>query len=71
MWLPIRIILLIVTLAAFCAAGIAQSVEEGKVGLPKTDQEKESGPKSIQETLEKMRIEKDKKDHDEMVDRVD
>ena len=71
MCLPIRIILLIVTLAAFCAAGIAQSVEEGKAGLPKTDQEKESGPKSIQETLEKMRIEKDKKDHDEMVDRGD
>ena len=71
MWLPFRIIPLIIVLAAFCGAASSQSIEDSKVGLPKNDQEKESGPKSIQETLEKMRIAKDKKDHDEMVDRGD
>ena len=71
MRLPFRIIPLLIILAAFCGAALAQNVEDSRVGLPKTDQQKELGPQSIQETLEKMRIEKDKKDHNEMVDRGD
>ena len=71
MWSPIRIIPLLIILLASCAFVAAQSADESKVGLPKSEQEKESAPKSLQETLEKMRIDKDKKDHDEMVDRGD
>ncbi len=71
MWSPSRIITLLIFVLASCAFVLAQNVEESKVGLPKSEQEKETAPKSIQETLEKMRIDKDKKDHEEMVDRGD
>ncbi len=72
MWLPLRIIPLLVLTTLFCAVVPAQSAEENKVGtVPKMDQEKDAAPKSVQETLEKMRIDKDKKDHEEMVDRGD
>lgn len=57
-------------MAAFSASGLAQNAEDSRPGS-KTDQEKDAPPKSIQETLEKMRIEKDKKDHEEMLDRGD
>ena len=70
MWLPFRIILLGIIIAVFSASGWAQNAEDSRPGS-KPDQEKDAAPKSIQETLEKMRIEKDKKDHNEMVDRGD
>ena len=70
MWLPFRIILLGIIIAVFSASGWAQNAEDNRPGS-KPDQEKDAAPKSIQETLEKMRIEKDKKDHNEMVDRGD
>lgn len=71
MWLPSRIIPLIILLAGFGGVALAQNVEDNRPGLPKIEQEKDAAPKSIQETLEKMRIEKEKKDFDEMVSRGD
>lgn len=71
MWLPCRIIPLIILLAAFTVGAWAQNIEDSKSPFPKFDQDKEAAPKNFQETLEKMRIEKDKKDHDEMIDRGD
>jgi len=46
-----------------CAAQLPDPI------FPKGDPKEEEKPKSFQESLEKMRIEKDKKDHDQMVER--
>lgn len=62
--LAIVLVLLIVALAS--GVGNAQQVDP-RTGQPVRDQD--DRPKTIEETLEKMRIEKDKKDHDQMVSR--
>ena len=67
MWLPRRILFLFFIVAAFVVCGLAQNAEDSRPG---NNVEKDA-PKSIQETLEKMRIEKDKKDHDEMIEHGD
>ncbi len=71
MWLPFRIIPLIILLAAFCGVSLAQNAEDSRAGIPKTEQDKDSAPKSMQETLERMRIAKEKKDFEEMLNRGD
>ena len=71
MSLPIRIFLFIVAIAIFCGVSDAQkSADNQNLKLTATtDQDDEDRPKSIKESLEKMRIEQDKKDHQEMIDR--
>ena len=71
MSLPIRIFLFIVAIAIFCGVSDAQkSADNQNLKLTATtDQDDEDRPKSIKESLEKMRIEQDKKDHQEMINR--
>lgn len=72
MWAPLRIIQFLVLLAMFCGVALAQNVDDSRSGNPfKIDSEKDQGPRSIRETLEKMRIDKDKKNFAEMLDRGD
>ena len=72
MWSPFRIIQFLVLLAIFCSVALAQNVDDSRPGNPfKIDSEKDQGPRSIRETLEKMRIDKDKKDFSEMLDHGD
>ena len=71
MLLFIRIaFLLIFTLAIFCSVGLAQKGADGKpISLSSDGKDDEDKPTSYKESIEKLRIEKDKKDHQEMVDR--
>ena len=70
MSLPFRIIIFIFVIAIFCGVGIAQKSADNKsLNINSGDQDDDDHPKSIKESLEKMRIEKEKKDHQEMIDR--
>ncbi len=70
MSLPFRIFLLVCALTLFCGVDFAQTSADNKsIKLNSTDPDDDDHPKSIQESLEKMRIEKDKKEHEEMVGR--
>src|SRR5437660_11985119 len=68
---PPRTFCLIMLFVVFCGAAWAQNAEDSRIGIPKMDSEKDQGPRSLQETLEKMRIAKDKKDFEEMIDHGD
>lgn len=72
MSLRFRIIPLFILLAVSYGIALAQNAEDNKPGgIPKMEQDKDSGPKNIQESMEKMRIEKEKKDLEEMINRGD
>ncbi len=72
MSLPIRLFLLIIALAMFCGITAAQTSADNKplkLSPASTDDDDDDRPKNIKESLEKMRIEQDKKDHQEMIER--
>ena len=69
---PCRIFLLTLLLAACCGGVWSQSANNGKEVFTKPgEQDTDDGPKGFKETLDKMRIEKEKKDFKEMIDRGD
>ena len=69
---PCRIFTVTLILAACCGGAWAQSGNNGKEIFRKpAEQDTDDGPKGFKETLDKMRIEKEKKDFKEMIDRGD
>jgi ATP-dependent Lon protease len=67
-----RFIVILFFALAICAspqAANAQVADNKGVILPKTEEEDSDKPKSFRETLEKLRIEKEKKDYAEMLER--
>ena len=69
---PYRIFFLTLIIAACCGGVWSQAVNNGKEVFTKPgEQDTDDGPKGFKETLEKMRIEKEKKDFNEMIDRGD
>ena len=60
MWSSFRTIPVFVLLALCCGLSLAQGAESGIPGS--RDPDPDQGPRSIQETLQKMRIDKEKKD---------
>ncbi len=69
MSLAFRTILTIFTVAIFCGAGFSQGNGADNRTSVFDGPEKDERPKNIKEKLVEMQIEKDKKDHDEMVAR--
>lgn len=70
MSLPIRIFFVIVALTLFCGVGLTQSTDnKGSVFSKPGEAEKDDRPKGFRETLEKMRIDKEKKEFNEMIER--
>lgn len=69
MWSSFRTIPVFVLLALCCGLSLAQGAESGIPGS--RDPDPDQGPRSIQETLQKMRIDKEKKDFAEMLDHGD
>ena len=63
-----RTLLVVIFLATCSCVALAQSTDNANSPFSKPS-DNDDRPKGIQETLEKLRIEKDKKDHDEMVTR--
>ncbi|MFM9905264.1 MAG: hypothetical protein ACKVQJ_11920 [Pyrinomonadaceae bacterium] len=67
MLFSVRLFFILLTLVAFNGALFSQTADNKDSLFSKPDDEER--PKNVKETLEKMRIERDKKDHEEMVSR--
>jgi hypothetical protein len=68
MSMTFRTILIILAVASFCGVGHSQLNVDNRTSIFDST-EKDERPKNIKEKLIQMQIEKDKKDHDEMVAR--
>ena len=68
MSLALRTIQILFAVAIFCGIGQSQFNVDNRTSIVE-GQEKDERPKNIKEQLVKMQIEKDKKDHDAMVER--
>jgi hypothetical protein len=64
---PVFVITALVSMG--CCYGYAQTADNKSLVFSRPDSGDDDRPKSLKETLEKMRIEKEKKDHNEMIER--
>lgn len=69
MWILRHFCLFTLIAATGCLVCLAQSADNSSSVVPKTGDSRDDYPKTFRETLEKLRIEKEKKEYQEMLDR--